>query len=227
MITNNKTILVFDLDDTLYKEIDYLSSAYKEIASFISKKVTMSSEQLWQEMLASYHNGENVFHTIIKRYQLTNVGIEDFIAMYRHHQPAIQLTASTEQFLTSIKEQVFKVGLITDGRSVQQRRKLEALGLSHYFDTVIISEEFGSEKPAKANFKHFEDTYGAHLDYIYVGDNTTKDFIAPNALGWQTFCLLDDGRNIHKQSFDLEQSTQPNHCIKDLSDIARVLNPIT
>ncbi|WP_166966371.1 HAD family hydrolase [Yeosuana marina] len=226
MDTKTNTILIFDLDDTLYKEIDYLSSAYKEIASFISKKVTKSSEQLWQEMLASYHRGDNVFQDIIQKHQLTDVCIEDFITRYRHHHPHIQLTSSTKQFLASVKEQVFKVGLITDGRSVQQRHKLKALGLLNYFDTVVISEEFGSEKPNKANFKYFEDTYGINLDYIYVGDNTAKDFIAPNTLGWQTFCLLDDGRNIHKQSFDLEPSKYPNHCIRDLSDIAHIL-PLT
>ncbi len=226
MDTKNNTILIFDLDDTLYKEIDYLSSAYKEIASFVSKKVNIPSEKLWQEMIASYHNGDNVFYTIIKRYQLTDVSNEDFITMYRHHHPCIQLTSSVKQFLVSAKEQVFKVGLITDGRSVQQRNKLKALGLSNYFDTVVISEEFGSEKPNKANFKYFEEIYGVELNYIYVGDNTSKDFIAPNALGWQTFCLLDDGRNIHKQSFNLEASKYPNHCIRDLSDLARILHLI-
>jgi putative hydrolase of the HAD superfamily len=33
----------FDLDDTLYNEIDYLNSAYKEIALFIAEK---SQDQL-------------------------------------------------------------------------------------------------------------------------------------------------------------------------------------
>jgi len=27
------TVVVFDLDDTLYKEIDFLKSAYKEVAT--------------------------------------------------------------------------------------------------------------------------------------------------------------------------------------------------
>lgn len=41
-----------------------------------------------------------------------------------------------------------------------------------------------------------------HLTYMCVSDNLKKDFIAPNALGWETVCPLDDGRNIHKQDFD-------------------------
>lgn len=32
-----KRVVVFDLDDTLYKEIDFLKSAYMEIASWIEE----------------------------------------------------------------------------------------------------------------------------------------------------------------------------------------------
>jgi putative hydrolase of the HAD superfamily len=34
----NRKVSFFDLDDTLYNEIDYLNSAYKEIALFIAEK---------------------------------------------------------------------------------------------------------------------------------------------------------------------------------------------
>ena len=36
MSIKNK-VIVFDLDDTLYKEIDFLKSAYLEIASIVDK----------------------------------------------------------------------------------------------------------------------------------------------------------------------------------------------
>jgi putative hydrolase of the HAD superfamily len=36
-----------------------------------------------------------------------------------------------------------------------------------------------------------------------VADNVSKDFIAPNIMGWQTICLIDNGKNIHKQQFEI------------------------
>ena len=66
---------------------------------------------------------------------------------------------------------------------------------------AVISEDFGSEMPALANFEYFMNRYPECHDFTYVGDNPRKDFISPNALGWLTVCLKDDGRNIHKQDF--------------------------
>ena len=117
--------------------------------------------------------------------------------------------------------------MITDGRSVQQRNKIKALGLSEYFDDVIISEEFGSEKPNINNYKYFVDKYGYSYKYVYIGDNINKDFIAPNLLGWSTICLLDNGKNIHKQSFHLENNTKPIYLINELKEIGNILLEIS
>ena len=52
----SKTI-VFDLDDTLVHEIDYLKSAFIEIA----QKVDVNNKGLFKEMLQWYENKENVY----------------------------------------------------------------------------------------------------------------------------------------------------------------------
>ena len=50
--------VIFDLDDTLYAEVDFLKSAYFEIANILD---TTNSELLYQRMLALYCEGKNVF----------------------------------------------------------------------------------------------------------------------------------------------------------------------
>jgi putative hydrolase of the HAD superfamily len=223
MDTKNNTILVFDLDDTLYKEIDFLKSAYNEIAIFLSKITKISFELLFENMVAFYKCDLNAFKEIIHKYGIKEVSVDCLITMYRNHKPQIYLKDDIKNWLITIKKNVYKVGLITDGRCVQQQNKIEALGLTNYFDAVIISEAFGTEKPNLKNFSYFEETFGKKLHYIYVGDNTHKDFIAPNILGWQTICLLDEGENIHKQSFEGDLLQQPKHIIKSLSEISSLL----
>ena len=49
------TVVCFDLDDTLYKEIDFVESAYREIAETVGHPEAVSL------MLDWYHQGENVF----------------------------------------------------------------------------------------------------------------------------------------------------------------------
>lgn len=226
MDIRNNIILIFDLDDTLYKEIDYLKSAYKEISLVISNKINRSKDAIFNEMIESYFNGLNVFETILDKYQIKDIMIKDLIFMYRNHKPKIYLNENTNKVLLELKKKVFKTGLITDGRSMQQRNKISALGLSDYFDEIIISDEFGSEKPDIKNFKYFINKYGEDKNYLYVGDNVKKDFITPNKMGWNTICLIDNGNNIHKQDFNIEIILRPKFVIKDLIEIKKVLKKI-
>jgi len=35
-------------------------------------------------------------------------------------------------------------------------------------------------------------------EFWFIGDNTSKDFIVPEKLGWRTICLANCGDNIHQ-----------------------------
>jgi len=220
------TILIFDLDDTLYKEIDFLKSAFREIASKIGSRIVVDNELILSEMIDNYYKGLNVFEIIFDKYPINDFCKKDLILIYRNHIPQIGLKPNYRKLLTELKQKVFKTGLITDGRSIQQRNKLLALGLSEFFDDIIISEEFGSEKPNIENFKYFVNKYGENVNYIYVGDNVKKDFIIPNQLGWNSICLLDNGTNIHKQDFKMEIDFLPKFFIRELTEIQNIFKKL-
>lgn len=205
-------VIVFDLDDTLSKEILFLQSAYREIAQ------RLGLPQAYDTMLEAYHNGENAFKKVIGAYGLTCT-VDALLNIYRMHVPHIQLTTDARQTLETLQGRA-TLGIISDGRSLQQRHKIHALGLPAYFEdkNIIISEEFGHQKPDPAAYLHFMDAYPKE-EYIYVGDNTKKDFLAPNRLGWDTVCLLDDGTNIHPQDFSLDTPFLPKRCITHLSKL--------
>jgi putative hydrolase of the HAD superfamily len=190
---------VFDLDDTLYPELDYLQSAFRFIASEIGP---FSGTNLYDEMLRRYHLKENVFEWLVSACGAINrpITMPYLLDLYRNHDPEIRLDEQTAKFLSKLKQKGISAGLITDGRSITQRNKLKALGLSDYFKDIIISEEFGSEKPDKRNYLFFENKYPGH-EFFVIGDNTATDFLVPEELGWTTICLRSAGRNIHPQDF--------------------------
>lgn len=194
-------VVVFDLDDTLCKEIDFLHSAFREIAGTLDSENT---ETLFAEMLAMRSRGENVFETLSERF---GIPVSELLTRYRAHVPTMTLVPGARLVLETLRAQGVVLGLITDGRSLTQRNKISALGLNKLIpdENIIISEEFGSEKPSLRNYEFFMKKYPG-AEYCYVGDNPKKDFIAPNALGWKTVCILDDGRNIHPQCFDKKAS---------------------
>lgn len=221
-------VICFDLDDTLYQEIDYLKSAYREIAGYAaehchgcSAPVSVLAHKAYEVMLAAYREGDNAFEAL-NRFLGLNLPASDYLYIYRNHKPKIALSEDVVRMLDTLKVKGVRIGLITDGRSVQQRNKIEALGLSRWMndEDMVISEEFGSEKPALANYTYFMERYPECHDFTYVGDNLKKDFIAPNALGWLTVCLKDDGRNIHKQDFMyLAEEAVPKRLIGNLMEI--------
>lgn len=207
-------VICFDLDDTLYKEIDYLKSAYKEIAK------TVGHPEAAGQMLEWYLTGENAFKKLIETYNLT-VGIADLLKIYREHFPDIHLDEGVKEYLVRLKEDGVRLGLISDGRSLTQRNKIKALGLEGFFDIEIISEEFGTEKPCLKNYQAVMDMFPERKVFVYVGDNTAKDFVAPNQLGWRTVCLAQDKRNIHRQDMSLEKEYMPQRVITNLEDIIK------
>lgn len=221
-------VICFDLDDTLYKEIDYLKSAYMEIAEFAAGQCTGCSESVnilaikaYNRMLDAYREGVNAFEEL-NMFLGLELPISDYLYIYRHHKPKITLSEDVVRTLDALTAEGVRIGLITDGRSIQQRNKIEALGLSRWIDEkdMVISEEFGSEKPALANYEYFIKNYPECHDFTYVGDNLKKDFIAPNILGWTTICLKDDGRNIHRQEiFTIKEEAKPGKFIGRLMEI--------
>ncbi len=195
----NKLCVVFDLDDTLYKEIDYLKSAYRFIAGKLACE-HCPAETIYLLMLNAYDKGQNAF-SAVKNTLNIDTPIGTLLQWYRSHIPNITLPDDSKNLLDYLHSKDIPIGILTDGRSVTQRNKIKSLGLNRYVpeQNIVISEEFGSEKPDEKNYRYFESLYSEIENFIYIGDNPRKDFIAPNHLGWETAGLLDDGRNIHKQ----------------------------
>ena len=221
-------VVCFDLDDTLYKEINYLKSAYREIASYAadycrgcSDSPIILSVKAYEAMLLAYKEGQNDFERL-NAFLGINLPISQYLQIYRMHKPNIRLSESVVSVLNLLKSSECIIGLITDGRSVQQRNKMEALGLNRWImdEDIVISEEFGSEKPTSANYEYFMKRYPECDEFIYIGDNLKKDFIAPNALRWLTVCLKDDGRNIHKHDFtSVSTKAMPKIIIDDIMNL--------
>jgi len=210
---DHNTVIVFDLDDTLYNELDFLKSAYKSIALSLDPK---NWKQLYTKMFSLYRSKFNVFEFLATTFE---VEVSTVIKMYRDHQPEIQLFEGALEVLDAIKSKNGKIAIVTDGRSKTQRAKLESLGILRYIDEIIVSEEIGSEKPNAANFIAIEKALSG-TEYYYIADNLKKDFIVPLSLGWKTLALVDNGKNIHFESHEyMDIEHQPHEFILTLKDI--------
>ena len=210
---NKDTVIVFDLDDTLYNEIEYLKSAYRSIAADIDKA---NRNLLYRDMLALYRQGDNVFQYLSETY---NIELKGLIETYRNHSPEIHLFEGVSEIFQNIKSKGGHLAIITDGRIKTQMAKIEALDIKDLFSEIVISEALGTEKPSQRNYKTIEASIPAK-SYYYIADNIKKDFVSPNVMGWKTIGLIDNGLNIHYQvSENVSKEHMPHYLIESYREI--------
>ena len=71
-----------------------------------------------------------------------NLNLNDLISIYRNHYPTISLSKGSKKLLQTLSKDNVKLGLLTDGRKIQQMNKINSLNLKKYFDHIMASEEF-------------------------------------------------------------------------------------
>lgn len=177
--------LVFDIDDTLYLERTYVRSGFEAVGREVG--LPAFAERAW----AAFEQGRrgNTFDVV-----LAELGappepglVPRLVAAYRAHRPRIQLLDDAARCLEQARSSAV-IAVVTDGPRVSQRAKAEALGLERWSDIVICTDDLGPDKakPAPHAFQLAQKRAGVRAaDCIYVGDNPSKDFAAPHALGWR------------------------------------------
>ena len=177
--------VVFDLDDTLYSEKDYVRSGYIAVARKFPEVENMA-EKLW----SAFEKKLPSIDFVLEKEGLLNEANKALaLEAYRFQTPVISLYPGVREFLMRLKK-TKKLGLITDGRPEGQRAKIEALGIADLFDSIVVTDELGGaefRKPCVRAFEITRERLGISFEkMIYVGDNVVKDFVAPEKLGMQS-----------------------------------------
>ncbi len=181
--------IVFDLDDTLYLERDYVRSGFEAVGRWLegAKQIEGFAACAWNMFANGARTG--IFQSALSKL-CTNLEINcvpTMLDIYRNHQPQIELCRDSSYCLATLGRTAY--GLITDGRAEGQRRKCEALGLMDVFSPLICTGVWGEEfyKPHPRAFECAEQSLNdARGTLVYVADNPTKDFATPLARGWKT-----------------------------------------
>lgn len=214
-------LIVFDLDDTLFPEANFLHSGYREIARRASARFGIAEEEVLRALFCP-PDGLRPFDALSLKVAMT---VEEMVQIYRTHRPDIALAPEVKATLTELHGREDTIVLIlTQGRVTTQTNKIEALGLDSLTDGyVIVDNPVPGEDPDGAKSEAFRE-----IDRIFrgaakvaVGDNPPKDFLMPNRMGWLTIGLADtSGRNIHP--VDLRQFAPPagpRHIIRSIAEL--------
>ncbi|WP_024787519.1 HAD family hydrolase [Lebetimonas sp. JH369] len=171
-------VIVFDLDDTLYDEIDFVKSGFREISKYLGDEKYFNF--MWEEFLK---NGSGkIFDKLIKTFNI-DTDVKKLIEIYRFHKPNITLPKESKEILEFNNNN--DTALISDGYYMMQQNKFLALNLDKYIKYPIFTDFYHTKKPELKPFKMVMEKF-PNKQYVYISDNPKKDFIAPKKLGWIT-----------------------------------------
>lgn len=177
--------VIFDLDDTLYNEKEYVKSGFRKVSEYLGEESAES--QLWE----AFRNGKPAFDEVLWRSGRFKEK-EACLRIYRNHMPELHLREEVEKIIGALKDCGLKIGIITDGRAEGQKNKIKALGLDSLIgeENIIITDELGGtafRKPCDIAFRIMARRWELNYENIvYIGDNADKDFQAANQLGMQS-----------------------------------------
>jgi len=225
------TIVVFDLDDTLYDELDYCRSGFKAVAESLSNLVDVLSpedifDSLWQQLTAG--NRTKTFNAALDDLGISydDEIIQKLIKAYRNHLPKISLPADSRDVLQQLSGK-YTLALLTDGFLPAQQLKVQALKIEKYFKCIIYTEQLGRQcwKPSSAGFEKLMQKLNAEpQDIAYVADNQVKDFIAPNKLGFSTIQIIRPAR-IHTSTSEAPDAAA-QYIIRKISQLPPLLEKL-
>ncbi|TLS35777.1 HAD family hydrolase [Pseudalkalibacillus caeni] len=215
------TALVFDLDDTLYREIDYVKSGFKAVHQWLVENYEINEFYIRAKILFESGETKNTFNKTLDQLNISydKEMINKLVTIYREHDPDIKLLEDANWVLTNLNKNI-KLGIISDGYVNTQKRKVNALRLTEKFESIVLTDTFGRQhwKPSPFPYERIKGKLMcSHDECVYVGDNITKDFVTAKRLGWKTVQIKrDDGLYSNAIS---EESFQAHYQIKDLREL--------
>lgn len=205
--------IIFDLDDTLYSEKEYVKSGYRVLSEFLGGGY---EGRLWRY----FEDNKPAIDELLKELGREDAKTEA-LSVYRNHKPDIHLYDGVPELIVDLKNKGIKIGIITDGRPEGQRNKLEALGLYSMVDDVIITDELGGNqfrKPCDIAFRIIVTRWRLNLaEVVYVGDNLAKDLQAPKQLGMKNIWFRNE------DSLYFLNGDVSTECIDDISEISKYI----
>ena len=162
-----RKVIVFDIDDTLYLERDYVHSGFRAVGEWVRNRFGCDGfgERCWSRFEAGARR--TIFNEVLVESDLPSdeQTIEAAVTCYREHPPSIRLLSDAEALLLRLRrDPTAAIAFISDGPLIAQRRKAEALGLSRFSDTILLTDRWGREfwKPHPRAFETVEQLLSPH-----------------------------------------------------------------
>ena len=212
--------LLFDFDNTL---VDFhgpskiaFQQAFEEQDLNFEDSIYLIYKQINGKIWEQFENGkittEDIrrerFKQLFDKLKINGPDPVFFNSRYMHF--VVENTILYPGVIELLKElkKKFKLGIVTNGLKEAQRARLNKVGISNFFETIVVSDEIGFAKPDKAYFDFVHEEIGK-IDkdlVLVIGDNPKSDILGANNFGYKS-CWINEKRKQSEINSDYEISS--------------------
>lgn len=220
----------FDIDDTLYDTSSFARLARRAaINVMIDAGLPLSSDEAYEllrEIIKEKgSNYDKHFNVLTKRVFGEEKPLLIALGMITYHNvkfALLRLFPETMSTLIYLKSKGYHLGVISNGITIKQWEKLIRLGLHHFFDEVVTSEEAGAEKPDERIFQLALDKMGCRPEKsIMIGNKFSEDILGAINIGMPA--ILVNSELTPEEEKYLEERNIEIDVVSNLQDIKKIL----
>lgn len=217
--------VLFDADETLFSFNSYLGLKAMLVRYGIdfSERDYQDFQAINKPLWVAYQNNEITAQDIQTR-RFAKLSAQTGVEPLRLNQELMAEMALVSQPLDGVIEILnalygkVKMGIITNGFTELQQKRLDNTQTSHFFDIVVISEQIGAAKPDRQVFDYafaLMDEFD-RTKVLMVGDTLASDILGGNNSGIDT-CWLN--------TFNLENDTniKPTYEINAINQLIEIV----
>ena len=232
------TDIFCDFDDTLYDTRGSAVISLAELYDFFRLSEHFDDAQMfydayWQtniELWGQYSKGEIERHyLIVERFRrplslgrgLENISeskcleISDKFLELCSVKPG--LVQGARELTEYLRAQGYRLHICSNGFHEVQYKKLKACGLHDSFDSIILSEDAGANKPSRLFFDYaFQETKAYPATTIMIGDNYNTDILGAMDAGIDTILF-------NRWAPEFLPPRKPTHIVRALKEITAIL----
>ncbi|MGF1935531.1 MAG: HAD family hydrolase [Nostoc sp. ChiQUE02] len=226
--------IIFDLDNTLLNfelcERQAILGALEDCA--VSLDLNGVSETIFLQVFETYNSKywkqretfspneliemsyrSTLAHLDIQTDQISNLS-QSFWHIFNH---SAVMEPDVNKVLTILAHN-YRLAVITNGFVSAQLPRMQAAGIEHFFEEIVVSEAIGFAKPSPEIFHHALSKLDlTPAEVLYVGDSLTHDYAGAMQVNID-FCYYN------RKSQNLIQEVQPKFMISELLKLVELVN---
>jgi len=220
----------FDIDDTLYDTSGFAKLARKAaLQAMIDAGLPLSQQEAYlflREIIKEKgSNYDKHFNILTKRVMGEEKPLLIALGMITYHNvkfALLRLFPDTMSTLIYLKKRDYQMGVISNGLTIKQWEKLIRLGLHHFFDEVVTSQEAGSEKPDREIFQLALERMGCKAEEsVMVGNKFSEDILGATKSGMSAILVNSKLNEVEKEI--IEREGLKVDVIQDISQVKTIL----